>query len=120
MHRRTGGSSRAAALGVLLAGLVASTAHADTTEPGLAAPGDQRPVARPANAGSLGLFAGAGYLGGPGAYGEAFATGVRLGVGAHLAAGVDLGYGLLNASPVAEDRWWVIPSIALVVPAGRL
>jgi hypothetical protein len=66
----------------------------------------------------LGLFAGLGALGSPGATGGAFLAGLRLGVGTHFAVSADLGYGLLTAPPTIQDRWWVIPSAALVVPAG--
>lgn len=69
---------------------------------------------------SLGLFAGVGAIGSPGADGGAFLTGLRLGVGRHFAASVDLGYGLLSAPPTIQDRWWVIPSAALVIPAGSV
>jgi hypothetical protein len=66
------------------------------------------------------LYAGAGYLGSPGAYGEAFTAGVRYAILPHLALSADLGYGLLNAGPIDEDRWWVIPSVAWVMHAGRV
>jgi hypothetical protein len=69
---------------------------------------------------SVALFAGLGALGSPGAVGGAFLTGLRLGVGRHFAASLDLGYGLLTAAPTIQDRWWVIPSAALVIPAGSL
>lgn len=69
--------------------------------------------------GRLDLTVGAGYLGSPGAYGEAFSTGLRLAIHRGFAVSLDLGYGLLNAPPIDEDRWWVIPSIAVVIPAGR-
>ena len=69
---------------------------------------------------SLGVFAGVGYLASPGTSGGAFWMGGRLGLGAHFAAGFDVGYGLLNAYPAVQDRWWVMPSAALVIPTGRL
>jgi hypothetical protein len=71
-------------------------------------------------AGRLDLTVGAGYLGSPGAYGEAFWTGLRLMLHRRVALGLDLGYGLLDAPPIDEDRWWVIPSVAFVLPAGRV
>jgi hypothetical protein len=66
----------------------------------------------------LALFAGAGYLGSPGADGGALLAGLRLGVGRHFAASFDVGYGLLAAPGVEEDRWWVMPAAAWVIPAG--
>ncbi len=77
------------------------------------------PRAAPAPHG-VALFAGLGALGSPGTVGGAFLTGLRLGVGKHFAASLDLGYGLLTAPPTVQDRWWVIPSAALVIPAGSL
>jgi hypothetical protein len=69
---------------------------------------------------SLGVFAAAGALGSPGATGGAFLAGLRLGVGSHFTASLDLGYGLLTAPPTVQDRWWVIPSAALVLHAGSV
>ena len=68
----------------------------------------------------LGIFAGAGYLGSPGGNGSTFTTGLRLGIGRHFAVSFDLGYGLLGTHPAVQDRWWLIPSAALVIPAGRV
>jgi hypothetical protein len=74
-------------------------------------------VAAEPRAEKLALFEGVGYLGSPGAHGATFDAGLRLGLGTHLAASLDLGYGLLNASPGMQDRWWVIPSLAFVTTA---
>lgn len=68
----------------------------------------------------LGLIAGLGALGSPGASGGAFLAGLRLGIGRHFAVSADVGYGLLTAPPTIQDRWWVIPSAALVIPAGAV
>jgi hypothetical protein len=71
----------------------------------------------------LGLFTSLGYLGSPGASGTAFGAGLRLGIGRRFAVSFDVGYGVLGAqSGTVEDRWWLIPSMALVLPtriAGR-
>lgn len=67
----------------------------------------------------LGLFAGAGYLGGAESHGGALNAGVRLATGRHFAFSFDLGYGLINTPRSAQDRWWLIPSAAFVVPLGR-
>ncbi|HUB07305.1 MAG TPA: hypothetical protein VMB50_09895 [Myxococcales bacterium] len=62
----------------------------------------------------------ADYLGSAGADGGALSLGLRLQPYRHLAVSLDLGYGLLAASPGVDDRWWLIPSVAWVVPLGRL
>ena len=66
----------------------------------------------------LGMFASMGYLSsaGGGGSGSAVMTGLRLAVGAHFALGLDFGWGLLATPAVVEDRWWVMPSVALVLP----
>jgi hypothetical protein len=69
---------------------------------------------------ALGLFTGLGSIGSPGAFGGAFLAGVRWQPCSHFAASLDLGYGLMSTSPGVQDRWWVIPAAALVIPAGRL
>jgi hypothetical protein len=66
------------------------------------------------------VFAGGGYLASPGASGAALAAGVRLGVGRHLGLSFDLGYGVLGSSTTTQDRWWLMPSVAWVVPIGRV
>jgi len=68
----------------------------------------------------LTLFTSAGYLATAGGNGGALATGVRYMIGRRFALGFDLGYGLMATdSPTAkmEDRWWFIPSMAVVFPA---
>ncbi len=60
----------------------------------------------------------AGYLGSPGANGAFVSTGLRIGLGRHAAFGFDFGYGLMDASPVIHDRWWLMPSMAAVFPIG--
>lgn len=78
-------------------------------------PAEERsPAAEP----RLGVFAGLGYLGSPGAHGAAMTAGLRLALGSHLAASFDLGYGLLHDGTIVEDRWWLIPSLAWVTRAG--
>jgi hypothetical protein len=69
---------------------------------------------------TLGAFAEIGYLGSPGAHGSAFGAGLRLRLADHLAASADLGYGLLSDGSTVQDRWWVIPSLALVLPVRAL
>ncbi len=64
----------------------------------------------------LTLFTGAGYLTSGGGTGGAIATGVRLGVGRRFALGLDFGYGVMGLGSTMQDRWWVIPSMAVVVP----
>jgi hypothetical protein len=69
---------------------------------------------------NLRAFVGADYLAASGANGGALSAGLRAGLSRYFAASLDLGYGLLGASPGIEDRWWLLPSVALVVPAGRV
>ncbi len=78
-------------------------------------------------ASTLELFASLGYLGSPGANGAMSDEGVRLGLGRHLALGFDFGYGNLGAWGKAqdpthdvEDRWWIMPSVAWVIPTRLL
>ncbi len=68
----------------------------------------------------LGLQAGVVGLASPGAYGSALGAGLRLRLGDYFAVSADLGYGLAGASPGLQDRWWVFPSIAGIIHAGRL
>lgn len=68
----------------------------------------------------LSLFTSAGWLTTSGGNGGALATGVRYAIGRHFALGFNLGYGIMATdSPTAkmEDRWWFIPSMAVVLPA---
>ena len=105
---------RTGVLGILLATTAVSSARADDRPP------DARPAPAAEHATKLGLFAGAGYLGSPGAEGGAFLAGLRLGVDRHFAASLDLGYGLLSAAPTTQDRWWLIPAASLVIPVGKV
>jgi hypothetical protein len=66
----------------------------------------------------LSFLIGAGSLDSPGAAGGALWTGLRLALGRHLAVSTDLGYGLVGAAPSAQDRWWLIPALAAVIPLG--
>jgi hypothetical protein len=65
----------------------------------------------------LSVFASAGYLGTSGGNGAAVGTGVRYTIGEHFAVGLDLGYGLISLGQAMQDRWWIIPSMAVVIPA---
>jgi hypothetical protein len=108
--------SSAIALGAALTLFVAGAARAD--EPAL----DQAPGwVETRHADRLAAFVSAGYLGSASTYGAAIDTGLRLELGTHLAASLDFGYGLVGASvPTMQDRWWLIPSLAVVVPVGGL
>ena len=68
----------------------------------------------------LTLFTSAGYLATSGANGGALGTGVRWAVARHFALGFDLGYGLLATGAGMQDRWWLVPSMAVVFPVGRV
>ena len=69
---------------------------------------------------TLGLQAGVVGLASPGAYGSALGAGLRLRFCSSFAASVDLGYGLAGTSPGLQDRWWLFPAVAGIIPAGRL
>jgi hypothetical protein len=64
----------------------------------------------------LQALVGTGYLGGPGPGGAAFVMGLRSRPAAHLALAFDVGYSALAASQGVQDRWWLVPSVALVLP----
>ncbi len=70
-------------------------------------------------------FGAAGLLASPGATSSGLAgaflmSGVRWRIGPYFALSFDIGYGILGSSEQVEDRWWLMPSLALVVPAGDL
>ncbi len=77
-------------------------------------------TAAPPDAGKARLQAlvGTGYLGGPGPGGAAFVMGLRSRPAQHLALSFDVGYSALAAQQGVQDRWWLIPSVALVMPVG--
>ena len=64
------------------------------------------------------LFVGTGLLGTSGAVGGSVFVGVRLGIVTHAAFSFDLGYGTMSASPAIQDRWWLMPSVAFVIPTA--
>lgn len=64
----------------------------------------------------LSVFTSAGYLATSGANGAALSTGLRLGLGRRFALGFDFGYGLMKTDPGMQDRWWLLPSMAVVFP----
>jgi hypothetical protein len=99
--------------------LAAAGLAAGLTLSGFAEAAESAPTSRDApHSTALSVFAATDYLASPGAHGGAFSFGARLGVGDHFAGGLDLGYGLLDANDGAQDRWWVLPTIALVLPTG--
>jgi len=77
------------------------------------------PAQTPAHQARLSLFVGTGVLAsavGPGASVEG---GARLSAARHLAVSLDVGYGILG-SGAAQDRWWLIPSLAFTGTLGPL
>jgi hypothetical protein len=66
------------------------------------------------------VFAGADLLVSPAARGAAFSAGATWAPLPHLAVGADLGYGLLHGAGGDEDRWWLIPTLALRIPIQQL
>jgi hypothetical protein len=93
--------------------LVPEVAHAESL-------GGERPPASATSTTSLGVYSGLGYFGVNDVNGAAFLVGARLGVKRHLAFGFDFGWGALalTDSAAVEDRWWLMPSAAFVIPAG--
>jgi hypothetical protein len=68
----------------------------------------------------LGIELGADVLQGQTDTGGALALGLRWMPLHGLAANLDLGYGILEAAPGVDDRWWAIPGVAWVAPIGAL
>jgi hypothetical protein len=66
----------------------------------------------------LGVTVATTYLGSGAGSGAAVSSGLRLALGRHFALGADLGYGLLGTPSATQDRWWILPSVAWVIPAG--
>jgi hypothetical protein len=66
------------------------------------------------------LFVGPTALASPDGVGSAMQTGARVELTRHFALGFDFGYGLMSAAPRLQDRWWLMPSAAFVLPLGRL
>jgi len=66
----------------------------------------------------LGLSVGLGYLGSAGMNGGALSLGLRYAPIRLVALSFDLGYGVLAAPPGVQDRWWLMPAVALVLPLG--
>jgi hypothetical protein len=64
----------------------------------------------------LGVSVATSYLASGAGSGVAVTSGLRLSLGTRAALGADLGYGVLSAPPGAQDRWWIMSSIAWVVP----
>jgi hypothetical protein len=78
------------------------------------------PASSPARARALDAWVAGGYLGGLAGHGAAIASGLRLALGDHVALGFDLGYGVLRGASSAEDRWWLVPTVAGVARMGRV
>ena len=53
-------------------------------------------------------------------HGLALDAGARLALGRYFALGFDLGYGVMTGARDAQDRWWMIPTAAMVVPVDDL
>jgi hypothetical protein len=85
---------------------------------GRASADERSGVAPDADQARLQALLGTGYLGGPGPGGAAFVMGLRSRPAGHLALAFDVGYSALAAQQGVQDRWWLIPSVALVMPVG--
>jgi len=74
-------------------------------------------VANKPAAQTIGAFAGIGYLASPGSNGTVVTGGLRYAWSRHIALGGDVGYGAVGTNgPTVQDRWWLIPSLAFVIP----
>lgn len=51
-------------------------------------------------------------------HGAALSVGLRFSPVRYLALSFDLGYGVIGAQPTVQDRWWLMPAVAFVIPAG--
>lgn len=112
-ERRAGWTLAGAAVLVSLLGGVAAPAGA--AEP----PAGSSPAPPPrAVPDRLAFLVGAGYVGSPGLHGADVTFGLRYRPLAHLALSLDLGYGVEGGDSGVQDRWWIMPSVALVVPVG--
>ncbi len=101
-------NKKSLALTVLFTLSLSTVALADPEAP-TNKPTDEAPA-------KLTLFTSTGYLGTSGGSGAAVATGIRYAIGNHFALGFDLGYGLMAMQTGMQDRWWFIPSMAVVLP----
>jgi hypothetical protein len=88
-----------------------SAARADDTPLPLIAPGEEVP-----HGAQLDLVGGVAALGAPGELGLAFVLGTRLALGRYTALRFDIGYGVMGGARSLEDRWWLVPSFAVVAP----
>ena len=107
-------ASRFGLLALLLPLSTSGAAHAEDAKP---AEASSAVLPEPAPK-KLSFVVGAGSIDSPGAAGGAIWTGLRLSLGRHLAASADFGYGLAGTAPSDQDRWWVIPTLALVIPTS--
>jgi hypothetical protein len=75
---------------------------------------------KPAPKRHLAWTLGAAEIGSAGENGAAFTVGILFRPIRFLQTSVEFGYGLLDGARGPEDRWWVMPTLALVIPAGRM
>jgi hypothetical protein len=68
----------------------------------------------------LSVFADSGVLASPGGAGAALSAGLRYSPWRYVSFGFDLGYGLLDTKVSEQDRWWLVPTVAGVLPLGRV
>ncbi len=69
--------------------------------------------------GHLDTWVAVGYLSSFDGAGTALSGGVSFDLGRYVAAGFDLGYGVLGDSTDVQDRWWLMPTLALVLPLSH-
>lgn len=100
--------TKSLALTLLVSLTFTTLASADPESPKTTEPKDAPP--------KLTIFASTGYLGTGGGNGAAVATGIRYAIGNHFALGFDLGYGIMAVADAMQDRWWLVPSMAVVFP----
>ena len=92
---------------------IPTTAHAESSDAEITRAPSSRST-------SLGVYSGLGYLGVNDVNGAAFLVGSRLAVSRHFAFSFDFGWGAQKVvdSAAVQDRWWLMPSAAFVIPVG--
>ncbi len=105
---------------VLVPGIACAQSSPESAPSEKTASSTERPRAAASGSTSLGVYSGLGYLGIRDVNGGAFLVGSRLAVGRHAAFSFDFGWGALKLtdSPAVQDRWWLMPSAAFVIPVG--
>jgi len=87
-----------------------------TSSPASAQSASPDAVGAPINPHELSAFLSVGWLTNTDANGAALDGGLRVALGRYAAFSIDMGYGVIASASNTQDRWWLIPSFALVIP----